>query len=65
MIVSAVFIGVLSKDSLKGILLMILGYREGGIEPYQIEWKADENHWNDVIRMINSGTEVIQKVISR
>lgn len=41
------------------------GFKEGGIEPYQIEWKADEGNWDDVIRMINSGTEAIQKVVSR
>jgi hypothetical protein len=41
------------------------GYREGGIEPYQIEWEADNENWVDVIDMINSGTEVIKGVVSR
>ena len=34
-------------------------------EVHDIEWKADEGNWSEVIRMINSGTEVIQKVVSR
>jgi len=41
------------------------GYKEGGIEPYQIEWEADEGNWKEVERMINSGTERIASVISR
>ena len=41
------------------------GYREGGIEPYQIEWEADSGNWKEVERMINSGTERIASVISR
>ena len=41
------------------------GHREGGIEPYQIEWTADEGNWKEVERMINSGTERISNVISR
>ena len=41
------------------------GFREGGIDPYQIEWEADEGNWSEVIRMINSGTELIKKVVSR
>jgi len=32
---------------------------------YDIEWKADENEWDKVIAMINSGTKVIEEVKSR
>jgi len=32
---------------------------------HEIEWKADENEWNGVIAMINSGTEAIESVTSR
>jgi len=41
------------------------GYKEGGIKPFEIEWEADNGNWTDVIGMINSGTEKIEKVISR
>lgn len=41
------------------------GYKEGGIEPYQIEWEADNENWIDVVDMINSGTERIASVVSR
>jgi len=34
-------------------------------KPYEIEWKADEENWSDVIRMINSGVVVIESVSSR
>lgn len=34
-------------------------------EKYQVEWEADENNWGGVIAMINSGTEVIESVVSR
>jgi hypothetical protein len=30
-----------------------------------IEWKADEENWNEVIKMINTGTSQIESVISR
>ena len=32
---------------------------------YEIEWEADEQHWDKVFEMINSGTEVIESVKSR
>lgn len=32
---------------------------------HDIEWSADEQKWNEVIAMINSGTSVIEKVQSR
>ena len=32
---------------------------------HDIEWEADENMWGGVIAMINSGTAVIESVISR
>jgi len=32
---------------------------------HEIEWEADENEWGGIIAMINSGTEVIESVISR
>ena len=32
---------------------------------FEIEWKADEGKWNEVFTMVNSGTEAIEKVISR
>lgn len=32
---------------------------------HDIEWKADEEKWSDVIDMINTGTEVISEVKSR
>lgn len=34
-------------------------------QPYEIEWKADDQKWDDVIKMINSGTSVIESVKSR
>ncbi len=30
-----------------------------------IEWEADDNNWNDVFRMINSGTSKIDNIKSR
>jgi hypothetical protein len=33
--------------------------------PQEIEWKADEKDWREVIRMINTGTSVIATVVSR
>tara|TARA_R110000751_G_scaffold298927_1_gene409164 strand:- start:1 stop:303 length:303 start_codon:yes stop_codon:yes gene_type:complete len=32
---------------------------------FEIEWEADNGNWLDVKNMINSGTEKIEKVISR
>ena len=32
---------------------------------YEIEWKADEGLWDEVFRMINTGTSIIEKVMSR
>ena len=32
---------------------------------YDIEWMADENDWDQVIRMINTGTAVVSAVRSR
>ena len=32
---------------------------------WEIEWEADRNLWDEVITMINSGTEAIESVISR
>ena len=32
---------------------------------HEIEWMADEEGWDEVISMINSGTEVIESVTSR
>ena len=32
---------------------------------HEIEWEADENMWGGVIAMVNSGTSVIESVISR
>jgi len=32
---------------------------------HEIEWMADEEGWDEVILMINSGTEVIESVKSR
>jgi len=34
-------------------------------ERYEIEWEADTGNWNEVIRMINSGTSVVEKLRSR
>jgi hypothetical protein len=34
-------------------------------EKHEIEWAADEEGWDEVIRMINSGTAAIESVISR
>jgi len=31
----------------------------------EIEWEADEQNWSKVINMINTGTSVIEKVVSR
>jgi hypothetical protein len=41
------------------------GFKQGGIEPFEIEWKADEGDWIGVKNMINSGTVKVEKVISR
>ena len=32
---------------------------------YEIEWNADEGKFDEVIKMINSGTSVIEKIMSR
>ena len=32
---------------------------------HEIEWMADEEGWDEVIKMINSGTSVIESVTSR
>jgi hypothetical protein len=32
---------------------------------HEIEWEADENMWDGVIAMINSGTSVVEEVKSR
>jgi hypothetical protein len=34
-------------------------------EKHEIEWAADEEGWDEVIAMINSGTAAIESVISR
>jgi hypothetical protein len=34
-------------------------------EKHEIEWTADEENWNEVIKMINTGTSQIESVISR
>jgi hypothetical protein len=34
-------------------------------QKHDIEWKADENEWDEVIAMINSGTAAISEVKSR
>jgi hypothetical protein len=34
-------------------------------KPHDIEWIADEGKWNQVFRMINSGTEKIESLKSR
>ena len=33
--------------------------------PHDIEWIADEGKWNQVFRMINTGTEKIESLKSR
>lgn len=33
--------------------------------PHDIEWTADEGMWNQVVRMINTGTAKIESVKSR
>jgi hypothetical protein len=32
---------------------------------HKIEWAADKGNWNEVFKMINSGTEAISEVESR
>jgi len=32
---------------------------------HEVEWMADEEGWDNVIKMINSGTKVIEEVKSR
>lgn len=32
---------------------------------HDIEWEADDANWKEVIKMINSGTELIESVKSR
>ena len=34
-------------------------------EKHEIEWTADEENWNEVIKMINTGTSQIESVMSR
>jgi hypothetical protein len=34
-------------------------------EPHDIEWVADEEKWDEVIRMINTGTSVVSEAKSR
>jgi hypothetical protein len=34
-------------------------------EKFEIEWEADLQNWGGVIAMINSGTSVIESIISR
>jgi hypothetical protein len=34
-------------------------------QKHEIEWKADENMWDEVIKMINSGTSIIESVMNR
>jgi hypothetical protein len=34
-------------------------------EKHEIEWTSDHEGWDEVIKMINSGTSVIESVISR
>ena len=34
-------------------------------KPHDIEWIADEGKWNQVFRMINTGTEKIESLKSR
>jgi len=31
----------------------------------EIEWKADEGKWNDVVKMVNTGVEIIESAVSR
>lgn len=35
------------------------------VEKYEIEWEADEENWDSVFMMINSGTSVVEKIRSR
>ena len=32
---------------------------------HEVEWTADEEKWDDVIRMINTGTTKVCEVVSR
>jgi hypothetical protein len=32
---------------------------------YSLEWNADDNNWNEVINLINSGTSLVESVQSR
>jgi hypothetical protein len=32
---------------------------------HEIEWKADEEEWNEVVAMINSGVKIVESVVSR
>jgi hypothetical protein len=34
-------------------------------EQHEIEWVSDEENWDKVTKMINTGTSVIESVISR
>lgn len=34
-------------------------------ERFELEWIADDGQWDDVVRMINTGTSKIASVISR
>jgi hypothetical protein len=34
-------------------------------EKHEIEWTADEERWDEVIKMINTGTSQIESVMSR
>jgi hypothetical protein len=34
-------------------------------QKFELEWFADCEHWDDVVRMINTGTSKIASVVSR
>ena len=34
-------------------------------DKYELEWAADEGDFFDVIKMINSGSQLVEKVVSR
>jgi len=42
-----------------------LGNFQFKCEIYEIEWAADSGEWDEVFRLINTGTALISKVISR
>ena len=47
--------------------LSLVSEESNGIkdDKYELEWAADEGNFFDVVQMINSGYQLVEKVVSR